>query len=135
LDVNKLRILVVEDEPAVAELLRVGLEAEGFEVLKAEDGLECLKKIRSQKPSLVILDVMLPRIDGFKVCRLLKFDKSTQDIPIILCSARSSDADRERGRHAGADHYVVKPFEKEDLLAIIKHLVSQCVCTKGSVAD
>jgi len=121
------RILVVEDESAIAKTMRLGLEAEGFDVAEARDGLECLKLVRSQKPHLILLDVMLPKLDGFKVCRLIKFDKNTSHIPIILCSARNSDADREKGRKAGADDYLVKPFDLEDLVELVKNRMHQAV--------
>ena len=80
--------------------------------------------MRNDPPDLVILDIMLPKFDGFKVCRLIKFDKSSGHIPVILCSARNSDDDRERGRKAGADDYVLKPFDLVQLLENIKRRVA-----------
>jgi DNA-binding response OmpR family regulator len=117
---EKGRILIVEDEPTIAKTLRLSLEAEGYEVRQAGDGLEALNQVRRDPPDLILLDVMLPKFDGFKVCRLLKFDKHTGHIPIILSSARNSDADMEKGRKAGADAYVVKPFDLERLIGLIR---------------
>jgi DNA-binding response OmpR family regulator len=124
---ERVKVLVVDDEPTIAKTLRLGLEAEGLDVDLAVDGLECLKSVRSKPPDLILLDVMLPKLDGFRVCRLLKFDKNTSHIPIILCSARNSEADRERGRKAGADDYVVKPFDLEKLVAMVKSRVSPTI--------
>ena len=114
------RILVVEDEAMIAKTIRMALQADGFDVDMAEDGLEALKQVRKDPPDLILLDVMLPKFDGFRVCRLIKFDKNTGHIPIILCSARNSEADREKGRKAGADDYVLKPFNLEDLLENVR---------------
>jgi len=119
------RVLVVEDESTIAKTVRLALEAEGFGVSIAEDGLEALKAVRKDPPDLILLDVMLPKFDGFKVCRLVKFDKNTGHIPVILSSARNSDADLERGRKAGADEYIVKPFDLDHLIQVIKNHVHQ----------
>lgn len=124
---GKGRVLVVEDESTIAKTIRLALEAEGFEVRLAGDGLEALKEVRKDAPDIIILDVMLPKFDGFKVCRLLKFDKATGHIPIILSSARNSDADLERGRKAGADEYIVKPFDLERLVEIVKTRINRPV--------
>lgn len=124
---KKGKVLIVEDESTIAKTMRLALKAAGFEVDQAEDGLECLKKVRKEKPDLIILDVMLPKLDGFKVCRLIKFDKNTSHIPILLCSARHSDTDRERGRRAGADEYIVKPFDLDRLVGTVKNRIHQAV--------
>ena len=127
MDKGKRRVLVVEDEPTIAKTLRLALEAEGFEVETAEDGLQAIKTVRNDPPDLILLDVMLPKFDGFKVCRLLKFDRNTGHIPIVLSSARSSEADLERGRKAGADEYVAKPFDLERLVQIVKTRIGAAV--------
>ncbi len=124
---EKRKVLVVEDEPTIAKTVRLALEAEGFEVFVAEDGLEALKMVRNDSPDLILLDVMLPKFDGFKVCRLLKFDKNTGHIPIVLSSARNSDADLERGRKAGADEYIAKPFDLEQLVQIVRTRIRQAL--------
>ncbi len=126
---QKIKILVVEDEKALVKSFRLALEAGGFEVATAESGLECLRQVRSECPDILVLDVMLPELDGFKVCRLLKFNRATSHMPIILCTARGSEADRRRGRAAGADAYLVKPFEMKDLLEMVQGLISRPVLT------
>ena len=121
------KVLVVEDESTIAKTIRLALEAEGFDVSLAGDGLEALKAVRKEPPDLILLDVMLPKFDGFKVCRLVKFDKNTSHIPVILSSARNSEADQKRGRKAGADEYIVKPFDLEHLVQVIRSYISQAV--------
>ena len=124
---QKVKILVVEDEVALVKSFRLALEAEGFDVSTAGSGLECLRQVRREPPDILVLDVMLPELDGFKVCRLLKFNRATSRIPIILCTARGSEADRRRGRAAGADAYLVKPFEMKELLEMVHGLISRPV--------
>jgi DNA-binding response OmpR family regulator len=119
------RILVVEDEPMIAKTMRLALESEGFQVSIIADGLEALTRVRKDPPDLILLDVMLPKFDGFRVCRMLKFDKATAQIPIFLCSARSSDMDREKGRKAGADGYILKPFDLNSLINLVKNRLAQ----------
>ncbi|MCK4546586.1 MAG: response regulator [Candidatus Eisenbacteria sp.] len=118
------RVLVVEDELTIAKTVRLGLEAEGFKVTLAEDGLEALKQVRKDPPDLVLLDIMLPKFDGFKVCRLIKFARNTGHIPVILCSARNSEADREKGRKAGADDYILKPFNLVELIENVRSRIT-----------
>ncbi|MBU1112369.1 MAG: response regulator [Candidatus Omnitrophica bacterium] len=119
---SKKRILVVDDEQALAELVKMRLETNGYEVLSAFDGQEALDKARKEKPDLIILDLMLPKIDGYKVCRMLKFDEKYKKIPIILFTARAQESDKKMGQDVGADSYIVKPFEPKALLAKIKEL-------------
>lgn len=119
---SKKRILLIEDEKDLLEMVRFRLEVSGYEVLAAYDGQEGLDKARKEKPDLIILDVMLPKMDGYKVCRMLKFDEKYKNIPIIMFTARAQDSDRKLGEEVGADGYVTKPFEPEVLLAKIKQL-------------
>jgi DNA-binding response OmpR family regulator len=119
----KYRILVIEDDPHIAKILQVTLEHEGFEVLVAGDGQEGLKVAREEKPDLMLVDLMLPKIDGFKVCRLLKFDRKYKDIPVIILSARSEASDRELGRQVGAEFFMAKPFEPEVLIAKVREFL------------
>lgn len=114
------RILIVDDEPDLRSVLRFGLEAEKFEVLEAADGEAGLEAAREQSPDLVVLDLMLPRIDGYKVCRALKFDDRYRHIPIIILSARSGETDRRLALDLGADAYVTKPYDMKDLVARIR---------------
>jgi len=121
---NKKRILLVEDEKDMAYAVTLQLESEGYEVIAASDGKDGLDKARTNKPDLVILDLMLPKIDGYKVCRMLKFDSKYKDIPIILFTARAQDSDKKIGKDVGADAYITKPFEPKELLDKINKLLS-----------
>lgn len=109
------RILLVDDEHELVEMVKLRLESYGYEVIPAYDGQDGLEKARNEKPDLIILDIMLPKIDGYKVCRMLKFDEKYKNIPIIMFSARAQDRDKETGEQVGADAYIVKPFEPEAL--------------------
>ena len=119
------RILVVDDEVQLVEMVKIRLEANGYEVLSAYDGQEALDKARAEKPDLMILDLMLPKLDGYKVCRMLKFDEKYKSIPIILFTARVQESDKETGSQVGADAYITKPFEPQVLLAKIKELLGE----------
>ena len=119
------RILIVDDEPDLLSVLRFGLEAEGFEVIEASDGERGLELARTQSPDLLVLDLMLPRMDGYKVCRALKFDERFRALPIIILSARSGDADRRLALDMGADQFITKPYEMSDLVARIRHYLAQ----------
>ena len=114
------RILIVDDEPDLLAVLRFGLEAEGFDVLEASDGVRGLDLARAQAPDLIVLDLMLPRMDGYKVCRALKFDDRYRRIPIFILSARSGETDRRLALDLGADEYMTKPYEVRDLVTRIR---------------
>ena len=118
---NRIRILVVDDEADLVSVLRIGLEVEGFEVLEASDGEEGLRMARECKPALVLLDLMLPKLDGYKVCRALKFDERYRAVPILILSARSGEQDRRLAHDMGADGFITKPYEMKDLVAKVKH--------------
>jgi len=113
------RILVVDDYPDVVKLLRIRLEAAGYEVLEAYDGQEGLKIARTHRPDLIILDILLPKIDGYKVCRFLKFDRKYRDIPVIMLTSRATECDAQLGREMGADEYVFKPYNPTELLQLV----------------
>ncbi len=119
------KILIVDDEKAMVKILKMRLEANGYEVIAAYDGKEGLEKAKSENPDLIVLDLMLPEMDGYKVCRLLKFDDKYKKIPIILFSARAQDSDKEMGKSVGADDYVTKPFDSKDMLERIKKLLDK----------
>lgn len=121
---NHKRILLVDDEPELVEIVKMRLEANKFKVLTASDGQEALKKARTEKPDLIILDLMLPYVNGHKVCRLLKFDSRYKHIPIIIFTAKASEADREAAREVMADDYITKPFEPDILLKKINKLIN-----------
>jgi DNA-binding response OmpR family regulator len=114
------RILVVDDEPDLVAVLRHGLEADGFEVISAGDGEEGLKRARDDRPALIVLDLMLPKLDGYKVCRALKFDERYRQIPIIVLSARSGEQDRRLALDMGADQFVTKPYDIRQLVGSIR---------------
>ncbi|NNE88522.1 MAG: phosphate regulon transcriptional regulator PhoB [Silicimonas sp.] len=113
-------VLVVEDEPAQREVLVYNLEAEGFEVAKAETGDDALLLVAEAQPDVIILDWMLPGVSGIEICRRLKANTSTRAIPVIMLTARSEEADRVRGLETGADDYVVKPYSVIELMARVR---------------
>jgi DNA-binding response OmpR family regulator len=117
---SKSRILIVDDEMDLVSVLRMGLEIEGFEVIEAMDGEEGLRRARQDRPDLMVLDLMLPKMDGYKVCRALKFDERFRNLPILILSARSGDADRKLALEMGADQFVTKPYEMADLVSKIR---------------
>lgn len=113
-------ILVVDDEPSIIELLEFNLQKAGYHVLKAENGHEALQLVRTNKPDLIILDLMIPGIDGIEVCRRLKGQQETAGIPIIMLTARNEEVDKIVGLELGADDYMTKPFSPRELMARIK---------------
>ncbi len=119
------RVLVVDDEPGVVELVKYNLEQAGFEVDTAADGVEALKKARAAVPDLLLLDVMLPEMDGLEVCKLLRADPKTAAVPIILLTAKAGEIDRIVGLELGADDYVTKPFSPRELLLRVKKRLQQ----------
>jgi DNA-binding response OmpR family regulator len=114
------KILVVEDMESVVKLLRMLLEREGFEVTVAQDGLEALEAVRRDKPDLVLLDLLLPGLDGLEVGRRIRHDPLTAHLPIIILSGKDEVADKVIGLEIGADDYITKPFEADELIARIK---------------
>lgn len=118
------RILVVEDDHVIRELLVVNLKMEGHEAVTAADGNEALDVVARTHPDVVLLDMMLPGLDGWEVTSRLKGDSETRSIPIVALSARAMQADIERGRELGVDHYVTKPFDPIDLMQLVGSLTS-----------
>lgn len=121
----KAHVLVVDDEPDIRELVAFSLEREGYEVSSAEDGDEALELARKKLPDAIILDLMLPKKDGLEVCRELKKDRATAQIPIIMLTAKSEEADIVIGLELGADDYVTKPFSPRVLLARLKTVLKR----------
>ena len=117
------RILVVEDEPDMVGMIKMRLEAAGYETKEALDGQEGLALAREEEPDLIILDLMLPKLDGYKLCRMLKFDEKYRHIPIIMFTAKAQEADIKLGKEVGVNAYVTKPFESQVLLSKIKELL------------
>jgi two-component system phosphate regulon sensor histidine kinase PhoR len=121
----KPKILVVDDEPEAVELVEFNLKQAGFDVATAADGAEALKKARSVSPALILLDLMLPEIDGLEVCKLLRRDPTTADIPILMLTAKAAEIDRVLGLELGADDYVTKPFSPRELVLRIRKILDR----------
>jgi len=109
------KILVCDDEPYILMALTDAVEMEGYECVTAINGKEALQKARETLPDLIMLDIMMPFMDGFEVCRELKADASTRDIPVIMLTAKSQQVDIQKGKDAGADDYITKPFRPSTL--------------------
>src|SRR5258708_39070427 len=119
----KTNILVVDDEPDAVELIEFNLKAAGYEVITASDGEEALKKARVVLPNLIILDLMLPEVDGLEVCKTLRRDQRTAGIPIIMLTAKAAEIDRVLGLELVADDYVTKPFSRRERVLRVKRLL------------
>ena len=128
-------ILVVDDEDDLLELVRYNLAKEGFEVVCVSSGEEALKAARKDPPDLIVLDLMLPAVDGLEVCRRLKADASTRDVPIVMLTAKSEEADMIAGLDRGADDYIGKPFSPRVLTARIKALLRRQEAKRQTEAD
>lgn len=123
------RILVVDDEIYIVHILDFSLGMEGYEVITALDGELALEKARTEKPDLIVLDIMMPKLDGYETCKRLKADPITKDMPVILLSAKGRNVDQKVGFEVGADDYITKPFSPRKLVerinAILGHGTSQ----------
>ncbi len=115
-----MRILVVDDEAPIRELIKVNLKNSGYDVSEARDGFDALDRVRMESIDLILLDIMLPGVDGLEVCRRLKLDAETARIPIIMITAKAEEVDRIIGLELGADDYVIKPFSVRELIARIR---------------
>jgi len=118
------KILIVEDDSSVLRATSYILEKEGYEVLTAVDGLEGLRSAKEENPDLLILDVMLPGIDGFEICHSLRAESQTAQLPILMFSAKGQEADKATGLKVGADEYLTKPVERTVLLSKIEALLA-----------
>ena len=130
----KIRVAVIEDNQVNIDLIRYQLKVEGFEVFIEKTGEKGLKMIKNQKPDLILLDVGLPDIDGFELCRNLRSDEMTKDYPIIMLTARAEDSDRIEALKLGADDYITKPYNAEELILRIKNLLKRTEKYKGNGA-
>ena len=117
------KILVVDDEPILVETIAYNLEQSGYQVVTASDGVSALETVRQETPDLIVLDIMLPGIDGLEVCRQIRRDDETATVPIIMLTAKGEEIDRVVGLEVGADDYVTKPFGRRELLARIRALL------------
>ncbi len=117
------KILIVDDEEDIVESLSFMLQTQGYETICAYDGEEGLKLAKEENPDLIMLDVMMPKINGYKICRLLKYDAKYKNIPIIMLTARSQESDKAIGEETGADEYITKPFEFNEVLEIMQKYI------------
>ena len=120
---NKKKILIVDDEVELVELMSIRLKASGYEVVAMHDGENVLEKTRAEKPDLIILDIMLPKVDGYKICVSLKENTAFRKIPVILLTAKDPAHDADQIQASGADECFIKPFEHKQLLAKIRELI------------
>lgn len=114
------KILVVDDEKNIVELLKMNLESSGYEVIEAYNGMEAITKINNLLPDLIVLDLMLPDIDGLQICKMIRLNEDTRDIPVIMITAKSEEDDKIKGLTIGADDYITKPFSLKELEARIQ---------------
>jgi DNA-binding response OmpR family regulator len=117
------KIIVVDDEVDILKTMEIFFKGEGFDVRTATDGIIALDAIRKEKPDLIILDIMLPKLDGYKICRMLKFDHRYKNIPIVIFTARAQEIDEEKAKEVKADAYITKPFQPAALLKKVKELL------------
>jgi two-component system alkaline phosphatase synthesis response regulator PhoP len=117
---NPKKILVVDDEVDLVKTVSFSLEAEGYTVLVSYNGEDALNQARKENPDLILLDIMLPKLDGYKVCRLLKFDERYKHIPVLMLTAKTQEKDKIAGMETGADEYIAKPFDMDELMEKIK---------------
>jgi CheY-like chemotaxis protein len=117
------RVLVCDDDPVILKLLEVNLELEGYEVLTAHHGEMALKLALEQIPDLVILDIMMPRLDGYQTAEQLRLHEETRDIPIVFLSAKAQQSDIDKGHKAGVEDYLTKPFDPSELIEVVERLV------------
>jgi DNA-binding response OmpR family regulator len=118
------RIFIADDESGFVSTLKSRLEFEGFEVTTASDGKSALERIREESPDLILLDIMMPAMNGYQVCRELKEDPETSPIPVLMLTAKSQESDKFWGKEAGANAYVTKPFDMDELIGEIRGLLN-----------
>jgi CheY-like chemotaxis protein len=119
------RVLVVDDDDVIRQLITVNLELEGFDVVAATDGQDALDKVKEANVSVVTLDVMMPRVDGWEAAARLRNDPETAHIKVVLLSARAQEADLQRGEKIGVDAYLTKPFDPDELIDIVRRLADE----------
>jgi two-component system, OmpR family, alkaline phosphatase synthesis response regulator PhoP len=122
------KVLIADDERHIRMLMEQALEGlldEGVEILAADNGAEALRLVQSERPDLVFLDAMMPAIDGFEVCRVIKHELGLSDVYVAMLTAKGQEADRQRGERAGADLYLTKPFDPDELVALAHEVLSR----------
>lgn len=115
-----LKVMVIDDSKTIRKTAEILLKKQGYDVITATDGFEALAKVAEHKPDLIFVDIMMPRLDGYQTCALIKNNKIFKDTPVILLSSKDSIFDKARGRLVGSEQYLTKPFSKSDLLGAIK---------------
>ena len=130
-----LKVLVCDDERHIVRLIQVNLERQGWTVVVAYDGLEGLEKVKSENPDILVLDVMMPQMDGFEVLKSIRKDPNTRDLSVIMLTAKAQDADVFQGWQSGADLYLTKPFNPMELITFIKRIVSSKEDEDGSLYE
>ena len=123
INLSDLTVMIIDDSKTIRRTAESLLKKEGCEVVTAIDGFEALSKITANNPDLIFVDIMMPRLDGYQTCALIKHNKQYKNIPVIMLSSKDSIFDRARGRIVGSDKYLTKPFTKEDLIGAIKEYV------------
>jgi twitching motility two-component system response regulator PilH len=118
-------IMVVDDSPTLRVMISDLLTKHGLQVIEAHDGLDAQEKMRSTLPDLVIMDVVMPRMNGYELCRWVKGEITSRKIPVIMCTTKSEEFDRHWGMKQGVDAYITKPFEPQQLMAIVNNLLQQ----------
>jgi CheY-like chemotaxis protein len=121
---DKKRILIADDDPVILRLIQVNLELEGYEVLTANNGQEAVDVATAELPDLVILDIMMPRLDGYQACQKLKEGATTASLPVIFLSAKAQQGDIEKGKSFGVVDYLTKPFDPSELLEVVERHIS-----------
>jgi two-component system alkaline phosphatase synthesis response regulator PhoP len=129
---SKGKILVVDDEIYIVHILDFSLGMEGYEVVTALDGEQALEKMKTERPDLIVLDIMMPKLDGYEVCKTIKSSPDTAHVPVILLSAKGRNVDQKMGFDVGADDYITKPFSPRKLVERINQLLGQAVSEKQS---
>ena len=132
---SKGKILVVDDEIYIVHILDFSLGMEGYEVVTALDGEQALEKLKVEKPDLIVLDIMMPKLDGYEVCKAIKSDPETRHIPVILLSAKGRNVDQKMGFDVGADDYITKPFSPRKLVERINQLLGQAVTERQTPSN
>jgi twitching motility two-component system response regulator PilG len=122
---GSIKVLVIDDSKTIRQTAEVLLKKEGYQVMMAADGYEALPKIVDLHPDIILLDIMMPRLDGYQTCALIKRNKAFKNTPVIMLSSKDGLFDRARGRLVGAEAYITKPFSKEELLGAIKRYLSE----------
>jgi two-component system, OmpR family, alkaline phosphatase synthesis response regulator PhoP len=129
---SKGKILVVDDEIYIVHILDFSLGMEGYEVITALDGEQALERLQVERPDLIVLDIMMPKLDGYEVCKAIKSNPDTRHIPVILLSAKGRNVDQKMGFDVGADDYITKPFSPRKLVERINQLLGQAVTERQS---